>query len=177
MHILMITVSVDYDNPLSQDFYDNVVSSLPFHSLTCTCGLSGCLSIHGYYTRSVKSGSSSFRLRVCRVLCSHCGHTHAILLSSMVPYSSVPLAAQVSILQHSLTDSDFSEVMDLTPSIDESCVRSIIRRFRHHWKQRLLSGNFSLFDSDALVSGCFRTFLRQFMQIKCTSNILFLSPT
>lgn len=175
--MLMITVSVDFCNPISQKIYDDVINSLQFHCLTCTCGHSGCLTIHGYYDRTVKSGHSDLRLHVCRVICSECGHTHALLLSSIVPYSQVSLPDQVDIIEHARSDGDFSAVMDTTPSIDESCVRSVIRRFRHHWEQRLLSQSILISLSMFFIRCCFSAFCRQFMQIKSTPNILFLTPT
>ena len=175
--MLMITVSVDFCNPFSQKFYDDVIDSLQFHQLTCPCGHSGCLTIHGYYDRTVKFGDCDLRLHVCRVICSECRHTHALLLSSIVPYSQISLPDQVDILEHAFSDGDFSAVMDATPSIDESCVRSVIRRFRRHWEQRLLSENIQLSLSTLFIRCCFSAFHRQFMQIKSTTNILFLTPT
>lgn len=176
-HMLMITLSVDFCNPISQKIYDDVINSLQFHRLTCTCGRSGCLTIHGYYHRTVKSGDCGLRLRVCRVICSECGRTHALLLSSIVPYSQISLPDQIDIICHSESDRDFSAVMDATPSIDESSVRSVIRRFRQHWKQRLLSEDIPLAASTAFVRRCFFSFHRQFMQVKRTPNLLFLTPT
>ena len=175
--MLMITLSVDFCNPISQKIYDDVINSLQFHQLTCTCGRSGCLTIHGYYRRTVKSGDSGLRLRVCRVICSECGRTHALLLASIVPYSQISLPDQVDIISHSESDGDFSSLMDATPSIDESSVRSVVRRFRQHWKQRLLSEDIPLSVSLAFVRRCFSSFRRQFMQIKCTPNLFFLTPT
>ncbi len=175
--MLMITVSVNYCNPISQKFYNDIINSLPFWQLSCSCGHSGCLTIHGYYSRYVKSGTSSLCLKVCRVRCSLCGRTHALMLSSMVPYSSVTLTDQIDIISHSQSDSDFSSIMNATPSIDESSVRSIIKRYRMHWLQRLLSENISLCNISGLVQRCFFRFRRQFMQIKNTPNILFLTPT
>ncbi|MBO4980810.1 MAG: hypothetical protein J6C84_02800 [Lachnospiraceae bacterium] len=61
--------------------------------------------------------------------------------------------------------------------MDESCVHSVIRRFRLHWEQRLLSENISLMGSTDFIQRCFSVFYRQFMQIKGTPNILFLTPT
>lgn len=175
--MLMITLSVDICNPVSQDFYDKTIYNLQFHQLVCTCGHSGCLTIHGYYDRSVKHEDSCLRLHICRVICSECGRTHALLLSSLVPYSQIPTKEQTDICRHAESDSDFSSVMDNTPSIDESCIRSVIRRFRLHWEQRLLSENIILIPDTALIRQCFSAFHRQFMQIKSTPNILFLTPT
>lgn len=175
--MLMITLSVNLCNPISQDFYDKTISDLQFHRLVCTCGHSSCLTIHGYYNRFIKHGDSRITLRICRVICSQCGRTHALLLSYMVPYSHTPTSHQVDIIRHSQTDADFSEIMDTTPSIDESCVRSVIRRFKQHWKQRLLSESISLMSASELIRCCFSAFGRQFMQIKGTPNILYLTPT
>ena len=173
----MITLSVDICNPVSQDFYDKTIYNLQFHQLVCTCGHSGCLTIHGYYKRSVKCGNSCLHLRICRVICSECGHSHALLLSSLVPYSQISTKEQIDIISHSESDGDFSHVMNNTPSIDESCVRSVIRCFRQHWKQRLLSEALEPIPTASFIKRCFGAFRRQFMQVKCIPNILFLTPT
>lgn len=175
--MLMITLSVDLCNPLSQDFYDKTIYNLQFHQLVCTCGCSGCLTVHGYYDRSVKCGDSCLRLHICRLICSECGHTHALLLSSIVPYSQISTKEQLEIVSLSESGGDFSPVMDNTPSLDESCVRSVIRRFRQHWKQRLLSEAIVPLPDTCFIELCFLAFRRQFMQVKCTPNILFLTPT
>ena len=78
-HMPMITIFDGFCNPILQDSYDKTINSLPFHQLTCSCGHSGCLTVHGYYDRSVKSGDGSVRLHICRVKCSHCNKTHALL--------------------------------------------------------------------------------------------------
>ena len=48
---------------------------------------SACMSVHGYYWRSVMRPSGTLHPCVCRVKCSECGTTHALLLSSIVPFS------------------------------------------------------------------------------------------
>lgn len=87
IHNTMITIFVPDCNQISQSFYDSVIFDLQLHQLTCSCSHSACLSVHGYYWRSVKLPSGTLRLRVCRVKCSECGTTHALLLSSIVPFS------------------------------------------------------------------------------------------
>lgn len=94
-HTLMITRSVHDCNSISQDFYDKFIKELPFHQLTGTCSRAGCLTIHGYYYRTIKFDDNALRLRVCRVICHCCcGITHAPLLLSLVPYSQVLFRAQ-----------------------------------------------------------------------------------
>ena len=177
LHILMITISTDFCNPISRNFYDKTIATLQFHQLTCSCDHSGCLTIHGYYDRSVKSEDGSIRLHICRVQCGNCGTTHALLLSSLVPYSQISLPDQVSIISRSKNSGDFSAIMDGTPSIDESNIRSVICRYTRHWMQRLLSEHISLHLSLPFIRLCFSCFHRPFMQIKTTPNILFLKPT
>lgn len=169
----MITISVDLCNPVTQKNYDDVINSLQFHQLTCPCcSHSACLTIHGYYDRSVRENGENATLHICRVLCSQCGHTHSLLLSSIVPYSQIPLADQTGI-----TAGDAETVMEHNPLIDENTVRYILRQFRKHWQQKILSQTISLQPLAGLTGSCFDFFNRQFMQIKNTPNILFLRPT
>jgi len=176
-YILMITISVDICNPISQDFYDKTINNLQFHQLTCSCGLSGCLTIHGYYDRRVKSEDSFIHLHICRVRCSLCGITHALIPASIVPYSQISLPDQIRIISCDRRSGDFTPIMDSTPSIDENNISSVIRRYIHHWRQRLLSENISLSISLDFVHRCLTSFSRQFMQIRRTPNILFFKPT
>ena len=173
----MITLFVEENNPLTQNFYNNLISNLQFHHLTCTCGHSACLSIHGYYTRSLKTPEGKCTFRICRVICSCCHRTHALLPSSMVPYSQISLEEHMEIISSHENGADFKDLMNLNPSIDESNCRHILRTFRYHWKQRLLSEKISLSDLASLVRGCFSAFARQFMQIHCTPNVLFMNTT
>ena len=171
----MITLFVEEYNPLTPNFYNKIINQLQFHQLTCPCGHSACLSVHGYYYRSIKIADGKIRFRICRVICSCCGHTHAILLSSMVPYSQIPLDGHISVLSDFENDKVSAQTLNNNPSIDESSLRYIIRQYKKHWKQRLVSAKITF--SQLLVSSCFSHYQRQFMQIKCTSNILFLNTT
>ncbi|TAH60013.1 MAG: hypothetical protein EWM46_10810 [Fermentimonas caenicola] len=61
--------------------------------------------------------------------------------------------------------------------MDENNIYSIIRRYIHHWMQRILSASISIHSSLSFVRQCFSSYQRQFMQIKQTPNILFFKPT
>ena len=176
-HMLMITFNTDFDNPISQDSYDKTINHLQFHQLTCSCGHSACMTIHGYYDRSIKSGVDSVRLHICRVKCCHCHKTHALLPISIVPYSQVSFPDQAAIISRYEDSGDYSEIMNKTPSIDENCIHSIIRRYLLHWLQRTLSAFLSVSPSFSFVQLCFSHFSRHFMQVKRTPNILYLTPT
>lgn len=173
----MITLYVEENNPITPNFYNNLIAGLQFHRLTCTCGHSGCLSVHGYYTRYIKAPDGRIPFRICRVVCSCCHHTHALILSSFVPYSQISLPEQVEIISSYEEGKSFVSVMDRNPSIDESNCRHVVSRFLLHWRQRILSERISLSHVSVLVLKCFHAFIRQFMQIRCTPNILFLNTT
>lgn len=171
----MITLNVIENNPLTPKFYNYIISNLQFHRLTCSCNHSACLSVHGYYHRFIKTPTGKLKFRICRVKCSLCGKTHAILLSSFVPYSQISLSEQVAIISSFESDSSFESVMVNNPSIDESNCRYVLKQFFSHWKERLLAYGISFRFSDLLH--CFSFYKRQFMQIKSTPNILFLNTT
>lgn len=116
-------------------------------------------------------------LSVVRVYCKTCGHTHALLLSSMVPYSQIPLVLHVRLIHAYEHETGFRNILAEQYLVDENNLKSIIRNYRLHWKQRLLSMRLHLPDIPSLISGCFSLFSRQFMQIKSTSNKLFILPT
>lgn len=174
----MITIFNSSFNTLSQNYYDKTIDSLHFHRLTCSCGHSACLTKHAYYHRFIKTPLGKIRLRICRVKCSLCGTTHALLLAEMVPYSQIPLISQIYIARESMAASpDYSSVMAANPEIDESNIASVLKQFRCFWQERLLSHDISLTNCNNLIRQSFAFFRRQFMQIKCTPNILFSTPT
>ena len=174
----MITLTVKDCNSFSQNFYDSVIASLQFHQLTCSCGHSACLSIHAYYMRKAKAPDGSVHtLRILRVKCSECGTTHAVLLSSMVPYSQISLSAHQAIIDAYESAGDTDHDCTDTGSIDENNVKYIIRTYLRHWKQRLLSAGLPLHPASLLTAGCFAFYSAQFMQIRKTFNILFSMTT
>ena len=177
IHKTIITIFVTDCNPISQSFYDSVLYNLPFHQLACSCGHAACLSIHGYYRRTVKLPSGPLRLRVCRVKCSECGATHAILLSSIVPYSQIPLSDQQRICNDYEEGRCVSSTCADNPSIDENNVKSVLRNYTRCWREKLCSLRIPLSPINALIRSCFSDYSSQFMQIHRRVNKLFPYPT
>ena len=173
----MITILVKDCNHISQTIYDSVLKDLQLHQLKCSCGHSACLTIHGYYRRHIRDEYSSSILRILRVKCSECGVTHAILPSSIVPYSCFSLSVQVNIANQFDANTDTVSVCESNPDIDENNVKSIIRNYRQRWREKLMSESVSLTSAVILVRKCFAFFSMQFMQIRGTVNRLFDTPT
>lgn len=167
----MITVLFKDCNYFSQDFYNQTIDHLQLHMVQCTCGKKGCLIRYGHYQRHVKYLSELLPLVVQRVRCKECGTSHALLPSVLVPYSQIPLEDQQEILGCVVAGTSPDSVMDKNYLIDENNVKHIIRQFKKHWKQRILS--LGLSPSDSLTVPCLTIYLRQFMQIHRTRNILF----
>jgi len=95
----------------------------------------------------------------------------------MVPYSQIPLVLHVRLIHAYEHEAGFQNILAEQYYMDENNLKSIIRNYRLHWKQRLLSMRLHFPDIPSLVSGCFSYFSRQFMQIKLTANKLFIPPT
>lgn len=173
----MITLFPGDFNTVSQIFYDRVLEKVQIHRLSCPCcGHSGCLTIHGYYTRKVRTPGGIVSIRILRVKCS-CGKTHSVLLASMIPYSQIRLADMISVIM-SEDDPASSVSLQLSiPDISTSLIQRIRKNFHRHWEQRILSIGISLGSPATLSSSCLRVFGRQFMQIRCTVNGLLTFPT
>lgn len=162
----MITINCNLCN-INQEKYDEIINNLDFNRLICPKCSHSDLIIHGYYTRRLKTKIGTIYLRIIRVICKACGSTHALLLSCLVPYSSIDLESHIRIINND----DINGLMIEVSDIDESDVAYVLRMFNRYFKERLLSVSISI-DSN-LVFNCFKYFKRQFMQIKCTANILF----
>lgn len=173
----MITLFVEENNPITPNFYNDVISNLQFHRLKCSCGMAGGLSVHAYYHRNIKAAGGKLRFRICRVKCQSCGKTHALLLSSMVPYSQISLSDQIAIIDASESSKPTASILNHLDSVDESNVRYVICQYKTYWKQRILSEHISLHPVVDTIKNSFLHFARQFMQIHCTPNLLFSHTT
>ena len=161
--IIAITHGV---NVHSQKSYDQIVEGIDKKQLCCPhCRHTG-MTVHGYYSRDLKVGDGKTELVITRVKCPFCGKTHAILPDSIVPYSQIGMEDTIVIIV-STNAKERRSVMEQTPSIDESDVYRVLRNYKKHWKQRLLSYQIDI-RGDSLIESCIRSFRRSFMQIPCT---------
>lgn len=172
---IMITIIFPSDKPFSDIAYYSFLQGLNLFSIECTCHKKGCLIYYGWYKRSVRLPDGCLELSVQRVRCRECGRSHALLPSVLVPYSQITLGDQQGILICAEAGSRTDAILEQNPYIDEGNVKYIIRQYRRHWKERILSIGRTLLDS--LTIPCLSAYSRQFMQIHRTPNILFCPPT
>jgi len=171
----MITISIIKCNSFSQISYNHMIEQLPVHKLSCTCGQKGHLIKHGYYTRSIKVSGHLVALNILRLRCKSCNKTQSLLPDWIVPYSRILFKDHLKIIKTYLDKQSFEPIMVENILIDESNIKYILKIFKKHWKERLSSYRITL--DHQLILLCFKYFSRQFMQIKNTSNIFFLTPT
>ena len=154
------------------------MSRVPIHRLTCSaCGRSGCLQYHGSYRRKVRSSQGTVVLRIQRVKCTDGGRTHALLLSSLVPYSQIAAETQRQIAETFETKGDRSSFCTPEGAVDENDVKAVIMRYRRYWRERLRAEQISLDSLSKLVWQCFAHYAAQFLQIRRGCNLLFAIPT
>lgn len=166
MNDLMILVKGPKVNVITQKYYDTVINSLDYSLFKCpSCEHTGT-TVHGYYTRKLKTVYGVISLRVMRVKCSTCGKTHAVLLCSIIPYSPIPLKETIDIVSADNTK-DYNQILELNISVDLSDIYRVRRNYRLFWKERLKSHNIKISDPD-ISQKCISLFRRQFMQISCT---------
>lgn len=79
----------------SKDLFDAFMASyLPAAEACPSCSSSGNCHIHAYYARRITDfihGKVRQELVILRVICSSCGHTHAVLPDFIIPYSGYGL--------------------------------------------------------------------------------------
>ncbi len=156
----MISLKVDdFKDELNQKFYDDYINLIDVHSLTCTCGSHDNV-IHGYYKRKVKTDNGNIKLRIIRIKCKHCGKTHAVLVSLIIPYKSVCLNTSIRIIKND----DIDSLMINNIQIDEQVISRIRKVFNERYKKWMsLSG---LTFNDDLVLKCFIDFKSNFLQVR-----------
>ena len=174
---VMITVSFNESNPISQKSYDAVIEQVEPFCLSCTCGCSGSLIHYGSYRRHVKTGGAKLPLQIQRVLCRSCGRSHALLPSALVPYSQIPLEDQVAVAEACENGSSLSAVLESNPELDGRTPFKLVRTYLTFWRERLKAERILLRPLAVLSRRCLSLFGKQFMQIKNTPNIFFSPPT
>ena len=161
----MIIAIITEVNIMTQDVYDQISDRIDPAQLECPCCGHTGTTVHGYYERKLKTPAGKITLLIKRIRCSFCGKTHAILPSTIVPYSQISMKDTVAFIT-ARTPAEREKVMKETPEIDESDMYRILGSYKRHWKERLASHGLAI--DSGLPEKCIRIFRRQFMQIPCT---------
>lgn len=170
----MMTYTSEFYTSDFQEKYNKFIDELEPVILKCACGMAGQLIRHGFYNRSVLLETGKLKLSILRLKCKHCKKTHAVLPSWIVPYSQILLIDHVDILRQFEKGGSPYSIDPANGYVDRFSIVYITKQYLRYWKQRLLSERIDLFSDLALVvTKCFDSHQRQFMQIKRTFNSLF----
>ena len=120
---------------------------------TCpVCGVSHECSLHASYDRNLIdfiSGKPVYhRITVARVICSSCGHTHAILPDLIIPYSTYGIFFILRVIAEYLIHQTSVEELCLRFGITHSMLYRWYRLFLDHkslWLGILVSAETSAF--------------------------------
>ncbi len=84
---IMIITNNPYKININQSIYNKIINRLDFSSIFCPFCDHNDWSAHSRYERYVNFLSMRFKIKITRIICMHCGRTHAILVEDMIPFS------------------------------------------------------------------------------------------
>ena len=112
--------------------YDQVLDHVDFKSLECSCGAKGSFVKIGCYPRFYKTATNKICIRIQRVMCKHCGKTHAVFVECMVPSSMLLLTTQIEMLR-SYYNHRLEEFLSSYPTIDRPNAIYVIKNYERKW--------------------------------------------
>lgn len=88
-----------YSKYFDNNSVDELINSYYFECATVDLSLYACpncnhfdtMEHHAYYTRTIRINGIKYKIRILRVKCKHCGKTHAVLPSFIIPYIQTSL--------------------------------------------------------------------------------------
>lgn len=178
-NIYMIQVLENNFKIYSQEDYDNIIFNVDILAIVCpNCNHSGNMVHHGSYKRFVQVDIDfKLKVRVLRVKCKFCGKTHALMPSSIVPYSKFNLKDIINALHMLKNGHTLKQTLDAFPIFDLSTFKTIFYRFKMFWEQKLISLKIHLSLTTYFITSCFANYFSQFMQVAKIKNILYVKST
>lgn len=120
-----------------QRVYNEEIDKTNYNHVKCDkCQQVGNFIIHSYYTRSIRFGGITMKIRLIRVICKGCKRTHAIMFSDFIPYSRINTEEGHKILKSTSTD-------QIDPNISYETIINVIHRYRCRYKELFLIYNLS----------------------------------
>lgn len=168
----MLIVPTDMITDITNADYHRLISSIDFSSLICPyCQFTGMYEF-AHYPRLIKNPHhlEKVYLLITRVRCLNelCRATHAILPSTVIPNSQIPMADMIRIVEAQSSE-DIKKISDENIHISLENIRLARIRFKNFWKSRIENMTAPI-GSEAFFSQCISTFQMCFMQtrmIKC----------
>lgn len=120
----MIIIKTENYNFISQDFYNKTMILLILTLFPVSAVIPAVSSVMAFTDRKIQLTDRILSLSVVRVYCKVCRHTHALFLSSMVPYSQIPLVLHVHLIHVYGHDTGFQNIL-----AEQYCMVNILVRW------------------------------------------------
>jgi len=97
-----------FDEITAIDLYNKFFAKFRIETESCPCcKAAGKCGVHGYYMRNLvdycNNGISVKLIRVLRLVCKTCSHTHAVLPDIIVPYAQYTIRFMCTVVSERLT--------------------------------------------------------------------------
>lgn len=80
------------------DNYLKFIANLEVKTIKCPNCDTSEMERHGYYRRYINISGVKYYIRILRVRCKVCGHTHAILPDFIIPYLHEPMIDMINVI-------------------------------------------------------------------------------
>lgn len=94
----MIIINLKKKIKLNQSSYNKIIDSIDFQSIICSSCSNNEWAFHASYSRKIDIHNRECEIIITRVICKHCGKTHAILIQDMIPFSILSHDTIISVL-------------------------------------------------------------------------------
>ena len=126
----------------------------------------------GYYQRYYKTSTRKICIQIQRVMCKHCGRTHALFVECMVPSSMLLVTTQIELLR-SYYNHRLEEFLMVYPTIERSNAFYVVKNYEKKWSKILKLTGLSLMDEEKKIIKVFiKKYQMQFMQMRSYSKIV-----
>lgn len=165
----MITITNSFEcgiEEFNQAIYDQIINKVDFKNFECNCGAKGSLVKIGSYPRFYKTTTKRICIKIQRVMCKHCGKSHAVFVECMIPASMLLLTTQLEMLR-SYYNHTLDEFLSNYPTIDRANVTYIIKNYEQNWAKYLKKAGFTLKSKETENTRYFlEKYQIQFLQMK-----------
>ncbi len=86
--------------------YNDFIANLEVKTIKCPNCNSSDMERHGYYKRYINISGKKYYIRILRVRCKICGHTHAVLPDFVIPYLHEPITNMIELILSNSVDTD-----------------------------------------------------------------------
>lgn len=107
------------------------------------CGNTKCM-YYGTYTRNIGIFGEYYKIKIKRVKCKRCNHTHALIPSFITPYFQEEMEYIINIITEvEVNKNTINKVSKITKQ-DRKVIAYIIKRFKEHETRLLTTFNYKI---------------------------------